>query len=251
MDAKILDTIKKLLALAEDARGNESEMHVAMEKVHTLLSKYNLSLTEVRDHDSENSILSVDVCKTSFFDDSSGHMKHWKGCVWGAIARLYYGYVYSCLTMVTDPNNPYKSRRVTQYTIIAHKDNAEIAIAVVQFVLSQARSIANRECSRMGRSYKDSFLKGLAFRVSQRVDELIRQAKEGKVVSDGTALVRLDDLYDKYAVAQREFVKQLGVTIQTNTWHAKSRVGFVAGKKAGDQISLNRPVSSSPQTMLR
>lgn len=45
MDTKIIDRIKKLLALAES--DNESEAKLAMERANELLLRYNLSSSQV------------------------------------------------------------------------------------------------------------------------------------------------------------------------------------------------------------
>ena len=47
MDNKLLARLQKLLALANDARGNENEASAAMEKVQTLLAEHNLSIADL------------------------------------------------------------------------------------------------------------------------------------------------------------------------------------------------------------
>lgn len=50
--ASIIERIQRLLAMAQDGRGNENEMAVAAAKAQELLTKYNLSIAniEARDH---------------------------------------------------------------------------------------------------------------------------------------------------------------------------------------------------------
>lgn len=237
---QLMDKIKKLLALASDERGNEEECKQAMAKVHRLLSEHNLTMEAVESHAlDEGDAVKV---KQHAYEHDKKVQPRWHGFVWNGVAKLFYGSYFRQRRTVWIEGEGYKP--VISNVIVASPENAETARLVVEFVIQQIDALAKREASGCGRSFIDSYKKGCAMRVSQRCDELIARARAGELGDEtGTALVPLASMYDK---AQMAINKELaGMRFSKSRATMGSREGYTAGVKAGDRVSLNRPLAGS------
>ena len=238
MDNSILLRIKKLLALANDKRGNEAEAKAAMEKAHQLLSEHNLSMAQV------DSAIESGVTENKFFE-ITGRLASWKPVVWGAVARLFYGYYFYSQTY------RYVDGRETAgytHTIIAEEQNADVAMTVSAFVIDQVEQLAKYH-KGSGRAFISSYKHGVAHRIDERVNAIIAKAKAGEMeLSDGTDLMCVSSLYDKATEAIQDYVRKKDIKVKQKEVSISEIEGFTAGMVAGDKVSLNRPVSNSVVT---
>lgn len=245
----IQNRILKLLALAEDCRGNEEEAKAAMAKVHQLLSEHNLSMAEVKEGSLEDDRPIAERVQDNVVFIAGGSV--WKRWVYDAVARLYYGFTYYSSGGYERVNGSYC--KGTKVTIIASEYNAAVAKQVAEFVIDQIETLAKLEASGCGRSFIDSYKKGCAARINQRCKELIAQAKANTIPNEaGTALMCLSDLYNRADEAIKKHLKDQGVRLSAGTSaSAASSAGYAAGRSAGDRVSLNNPLGSKSTAYLR
>lgn len=67
---KILDRIRKLLAMANDERGNDNERETALRQAHAMLTKHGLELADVEAHEREK------MDPRGCYDDEGWSMGH-------------------------------------------------------------------------------------------------------------------------------------------------------------------------------
>lgn len=89
-DPKIIERIKTLLKMAEDGRGNENEMAIAMARAEKLMRKYNLDFADLvlQDLDDDESISSAFAIDD--FDYTPSRFPHWLGILGPAVSDLFY-----------------------------------------------------------------------------------------------------------------------------------------------------------------
>jgi Protein of unknown function (DUF2786) len=235
---KIIDRIRKLLELAGN-NPNENEALSAMEMATRLMAEHNIEMATVEAEKNKDSDPAVEQ------EFKSAEFRHkWGRVVWGAVARLNFcKYYYRSYRDQNDRNFLVG----TQANIAATKVMVDYLIATIDR-LSHGAPIPG--------SQRRAFCLGAAGRVSERLNELLRQRKKGEakpVVGGGTNLPALASLYGQHeekndkALARihpgMKFTKAASST--TQNWSAFSR-----GRAAGDTISLTQQVGRGSQRML-
>ncbi|MBP2032742.1 hypothetical protein J2Z42_001416 [Clostridium algifaecis] len=124
MDTKIVEKIKKLLALSESS--NEYEAKVAMLKVQELLVKYKLSMKEVKDYKICSSKVLTKKTKISFTSAK------WKGRLASLIADNFSCYCY------------YKIKRTNIITFLGREEDVTVCNIVLEYAIDCIASETNR-----------------------------------------------------------------------------------------------------------
>src|SRR4051812_832746 len=121
----IISRINKLLALGERG-GTEAEATAAMQKVHELLAKHNLSLDDVKDAPTEE--------EDYIQDETTGAAKQpWQDVVWSGVARLYF-----CKHLKrTGPDG-------TRHLLIGKPSNIAVAKYVAAYLVRTGEELARR-----------------------------------------------------------------------------------------------------------
>ena len=218
---QIIERINKLLALGERG-GTESEATAAMQKVHELLAKHNLSLDDVK----ESPVKDEDYVRT---EAKSASRQPWQDWVWGSIAELYF-----C--------RHFKRHWCGEVThlLIGKPSNIAVVRFVAAYVVRTGEELARKAGS--GSTFRNSFKKGFAYRIAARVKEEIAKAKTGGLTDSetGTALV-LAPLYNQSARDIDRFVLEEGMKPRSQSSRAatvSNRDGFLAGRDAANSVSL-------------
>jgi hypothetical protein len=233
IDDKVLDRIKKLLALAE-ANPNEHEASIAMERAQRLLAKYNLSIADLPKDQLDKSDPYVRM------DERYGAMK---GPVAGrsiaaAIAKLYFCKMF----YVNIPN------RGDIISFVGRTTNAEVAKMVSRTVIESLKLEARKGKHLPG--FETNFMIAAANRICRRVHDLIEEAKAGQLketdnVGEVKNLPALLETYKAEEERTEAFLKQeVGKLRETRRGSrgGAGDYGFAEGREAGNRVSLRPEV---------
>lgn len=235
MDDKIIDRIRKLLALGSN-NPNEHEAKIAMERAHRLLAAYNLSLSDITAQEARDA------------DPYSRGDYHWKHDVpatrkiASAIAKLYF-----CKMFYS------RGYGGAQYSFVGRTTNVEIAKMVSQHVIGVINKLALAGANlphNRGTGYCTNFRNAAAHRIYERCEELIRQSSEGQLKTEGgTNLPALRNTYLAEQQGALDYLQKQGVKVISVRSGARGsdrgRNGFDEGRQAGDRVSL-RPGVATP-----
>jgi hypothetical protein len=227
MSDKIIDRVRKLMALANDTRASDGERDNALRMAHATLAKYNLSMAEVE--------LREGAQEKRTTEDFRGKNQPWTRQAAFAVAQLFFcNYFYQA------------QGSYVKHNFIGKQSNAitarEIAEFVIKSILSEATK-RSKDADDPG-SYWTQFCKGAARRVVERCTELRTAAEREsqQSASTGTSLV-LASVYQSEKAANDAYISDiLGLTLKS----AKSRerytgsAGLSDGHNFGSSISLHR-----------
>lgn len=231
---KILDRIRKLLAMANDERGNDNERETALRQAHSLLTKYGLDLMDVEAHEREK----LDP-RGSY--DEEGWSMTWTRTIRNIIARLfmckyYYGRKISGTRQI--------------HYFVGRESNAVTAMYmsayVIENVLKEGRRLYRHNLAPETRS----FAMGVATRLSRRVEEMIA-AKAEEVASSGGTAIALLDLAKAEELANLDFVASWDIKESKSRAVKVDRGAYSAGYEHGGKISLNVQVARPDSLRLK
>jgi len=234
IQTRVINRIRKMIRLANDAGATEGERDNAMRMAHATLAKYNISLTDIESGENQEE-------RKRISQEYIG--KPWARIAANAIARLYFCHYYSSRG---------KGDKV-KHTFIGRYSNAITAQEIAYFVITAM----HEEGMRYQRTNDDagayrSFTLGAAYRVQDRCTELRQEAEKQGMKADeedviktpGTSLV-IANLYKTEHDANREYMESLGVRLKTGrrvSSRGLDRFAFSDGVTYGGTISLNRQV---------
>lgn len=231
-NSKLIDRMKKLLAMSQD-KGSENEAMLAAKRLHIMLAKHNISMTEL-----DNNEETVDS------DSIELNSRPWVRTVSHYVAKLYFCKVY------------YQTHSNTKasYFFIGTEANRTFALHIFKLIVSTIIREANAESravyGKNNCSFVNSFWKGAKYRIGCRCEELIQMAKEGSLQDeDGTNLPALLSTYEMMDIGNEEFLNsQDDLDLKKDTRKQKganNHEGFQRGKAAGDRVQLSRTLQAS------
>ncbi len=232
---RILDRIKKIMALANDRGATEGERDAAMFKVHEILAKYNLTMAEADAH----GITSEEKRTGGAMDTGNRKFPHvWQRTVAGAIARLYF----------CDYFFEHGDRQVIMHFFVGKQSNVFTAQEMTKYVITSIEKEARqskREVMGDG-TYERNFAKGAAGVIRERCYEIRKNAeKKPAQTSSCTALV-LASVYDLENKANEKFIAdQMKISLKYSSMHQRSAhvAGYEEGRDFGGRINLNTQLS--------
>lgn len=237
---KIIDKIRKLLALAERG-GTEAEAELAMAKVQELLTEHNLEIDAVRGKE--------EVTMTREYKEYAWNQS-WIREVYSGVSRLYFckfyytpnGTTNQWCYLIGEPVNI----QTAQYVI-------DVVIATGQRLAKQHATQAREEflewCTENERkdatgvaiSASNNFKKGFATRINQRCWELRSKAMQKKDTTraPGNQLV-VADFYKKNEIAIAGYMDQIGLKLGRGAGMggATNNSSFDAGGRAANSVNL-------------
>lgn len=232
---KVLDKVRKLLALSQSA--NEHEAALAAEKAQALLAEYNLSLKDVEAKE-QHSEYTQDAVDT-------GHIT-WIRITMAGCAELYFCGYYFMKWRVPGTKGSMKDR----HYFVGEKHNIIVAELMGAYLVSTIRrlSLEGSKTQFIDQSdifkYRQSFCLACASRLRARIAERIQKSKQGGVQVEGRNLPALLSLYDQAQQRSLEFLEQQGIKLRnvpTKSWYSHNK-GASDGRAAADTISLDSQV---------
>lgn len=221
---KIVDRIRKLIALAKDRGASEEEAASAMAKASELMLRYNIDSIGEK----EDSIEFVASRRSAILDQK------WHFLLAGTVASLF-----NCRAIYTD--------LVVTHSFVGRQENVEAAAEMFEYLVEQVEIVYKQGLQafkgRMGRlskstrgEFRQTFKEACALRLYQRVKEI--KANERGIIPSHRALVVIDN--EKEMI--EAFVKGIGIKDGKAITACKSGFGTGAGAMAADQIQLQKGV---------
>lgn len=237
--AKVMDRIKKLLALASSA--NEHEAARAAERAQALLVRYNIDLADVQAHGKPVVDVDGEIVTTSY---------PWRRPLGTALARLYFTrYFYSTF------KRPGLKSAFDRHSFIGEAHNVVVAKMMFEYLETTVERLAHegaRPLPQPQRSpYRTSFRNACALRLCKRLEDRLVQAKRGAAVDEDTKtnLPALLSMYTRTDQQIDEWIEEemgpdaiKSVIVKPDTRHPQ---GFRDGAAAGDKIGLDQQIGGS------
>ena len=232
-DDKILDRMKKLLALSEN-NSNEHEAMAAAKMLHTLLVKHNISIETVQGEGE------TEIGKDGFETKE----RPWKRRVAASIAKLYFCDFYHARSAVR--------KGYSHYYFVGNDINRSFAEHIYKMVIKTieraSRIESRRHYGRENCEFVNSFWSGAAITIGQRCQEMIDNAKSGQMKDEeGNTLPALISVYENAEIEIEGFYKSIGLelTTRTNRLQTYNSAGYNGGVNKGKQVQLQHSVHSN------
>jgi hypothetical protein len=229
---KVADKIKKLFALAQSP--NEAEAMAAFAKAQELLTRYNLSMTDLADSTPEE-------VEEQIIAQSSRRV-YWQENLLDAVATANY-----CHCFVR------KNGIDAKQMMLGRPVNIKSAKLQFEYLVEAVERLAN--LANGDRAFKNAFKLGASQRLSTRITEgMERQKKEGINTNDqqeSVSAIVVRSLYEKLDAEIKAYIADnLKIKTRSTRPSCSSSEGFFAGQSAGDRVSLNKQVKGGNQRYL-
>ena len=224
-EERILEKVRKLLALANDERGNEQERETALRQAYSLMSKYQIDHSQVA-----LNVLDKEDPRGEFRQD--GWSIPWVRGIRSAIAKLFMcSYYYQKIN----------ATRAT-HTYVGRESNATTAHMMAEWIIAGLLREADKRYGHRLTPGGRSFGEGVMQTMWTRVYAMIA-AKEQEMRGSGFDLVLVD-------VRKREEDANALVLADMDIKQARKRDSdvdinaYLAGKQHGKTINLSRQLTS-------
>jgi hypothetical protein len=234
---RMIDKIRKLLALAGAESATEGERDNAMRMAHGLMAKHNIEMSQI-----DQALRNREDPREQQNDTFYG--RPWARQVAAASAKLFFcEYLYRAASKGKDTHHTFIGRRSNAITAM------ELAKYLVQSIEKESRKLAR--ANYWGNGERRSFALGAASAIRARVLKIIADSTSVET-APGTALV----LANLYQVEKVENDKALAL------WYPKLRKGkggkaatsgeaYASGHAYGKTVSLQRQVSARSSGALK
>ncbi len=234
---RILARVKKMMMLANDAAATEGERDNALRMAHATLAKYNLTMAQADMAGKQPEEQRADGAYTL-------REYAWMRGVAHSIGKLFF-----CSMFVTP-----LAKKHAIYVFVGKESNVYTALQMTQYVLNSINKEAKRQAVAAGETpmgnYWRSFCKGAAYRLHERCEQLIKDAKleDAPAVAPGTpgTALALASVYASELTANQRYIQeQMGIKLRTgqNRQRRASMDGFVQGREYGSRIGLNKQLN--------
>lgn len=243
VDEKVIDKIRKLLALAQSP--NENEAMVAAEKAQKLLAEYNLSMNDVAGSKADNGF---------GFAKSYTDSQAWRRLIAANLAPLYFCDYFFNHTNEPRPNRSSGFKRFDNHVFVGRAVNLEVVTAMFGYLLTtidRLEAEAWKKARRQGavasatrQAFKRSFHNACAGRLSHRLAQKRTDIMRPAGLSHDKST--LPALYENELNDVREFMQGSVSNLKTKAlaMQFNSREGIEAGSKAGSAISLETQIDN-------
>jgi hypothetical protein len=213
-----LQKIRKLLALA-DGNQNQNEREVAMQFAMDLLSKHNLTMSEV---------MGVELGQQIGEYHGDIRLERWTKDVLTAACTLYYTDYY-----ISDRYD-WKGSRRTIPVFIGTEENVAVTMEVATWLINSIRLQSNA-------TYKDqydrrSFRQGAARRVMERAVAIV-EAEKSQGQTTGTSLMVVRNSLES---ANQKYLDKLDLHYSSPRTSYVDMKAYSQGQDFGNQVGLKR-----------
>jgi hypothetical protein len=229
MSADIKDRINKLLAMANDTRGNEHENEVAMRMAERLMRQHNIDVADLEASTGQKAAYSwrnivVTVGPTA-------ERATWR--------PLWIGFLSMGVAKFTDCKTAWAQDPEFGHCITFMGDETDLEYAA--WLFKKLRDFGYAESKSVAGKHRETFRKSYAIRLQERMRVLRAerdQAMKVAVTKTGNALMVVNN---KLALRDAQFGRQ-GVR---NSRANLGSQGFREGRNAADRANFSRPLGSA------
>ena len=241
-DKRIIEKMRKLLAMSQDI-SSENEAEIAMRQLHSMLSKYNLSMIDIKQSDEEQ----IDEVDFTYYN------RPWVSHIVRGVSQLYF-----CQYYVMGVYDSRGRKKKKQYFIVGTDVNREFASGLIQNILSGIYRTSVVECmktyGKRNTPFINSFRNSAGTRILSRCLDMIADAKEGLATDEnGNTLPVLASVYDKYEKMIEGYYDEKGFIFSSTRGRgsqSNNALGSSLGYKHGSSVSLNRGLSRNSPKMI-
>ena len=241
MDTKIVDKIKKLLALSKSP--NENEAILAYQMAQELLTKHNISLDDIQ--------VDINILEETIW--LGEEMEEWKFILYSVVAECNY-----CRLVVTSFND-----KNFRYNLIGREHNIIVVKEIRGYLLDTIKRICEEKAEELNEKYKTTglMLTDLAFKsvrigiVKGICSRLLRQKKqvqnegihaesENEPAGEKTTTLTISKLYNKESEKIQQYLNSKHSNIQQLSGFNSDYISkFVAeGQHESRKIGLNTQI---------
>lgn len=220
----VFKKVKDLLRLAEN-NDNLAEATLAFGKAQELLSKYNLSMSDI-EHDLE----AKEAIEEQEGIESNGRMASWKKALASSIARANQCFSY---TKMIDKSTIKVVGRPSDIQIVNYM---YLVISREIERLCKVNQPSNLNKSS-GKIWSNSFKIGAVKAISDRFNEVKKQSMEN---ADEKAIVRVEKRFEE----AKTFAYKNEKIVTKGSSYRKNEGAYGAGYKSGQQIHANSGLGS-------
>lgn len=229
-DNRIIEKVRKLLALANDNGASEGERDNAMRMAYAFLAKHNLTEDDLEIKEIRELITMI------------GFSQPWARSIAMSLAKLCF-----C--------NYYIVRGTKfKHNFVGKASNAVTAQLMTDYVVRSVQREAGKlmRAGNFSNTWHGSFCKGAAAEIALKSVAMRKSQEQDNSTAPGTGLV-IVALYKSEAEANATFIKeQMGINLTTSKGRSQTytRDGFNAGAAFGKTVNLSRQVGGN-ETQLR
>lgn len=230
-EERILDRVRKMIALANDEAATEGERDNALRMAQATLLKHQLSIEDVSQFEKDK----MDP-RGEFSTD--GWNLPWCRDVRSAVAKLF-----MCTYF-------YRKINATRghHTFVGRESNATTAMYMSEYIIKALLKECDRQYGHRLTPGGRSFGVGAAYRLWARVREM-QKAAQAEVVATGSALVLLD-LQKQEESDNEDFITKRGGVKTVKAREPKvDYTAYAAGRAHADSISLSTQVGNKKGTL--
>jgi hypothetical protein len=230
-EQRIIERIRKMLALANDLAASEQERETALRMAYKLLAQHNLQVSDV-EVKAEPRVDNVNVC----------FGMPWVRRLSNEVAKLFFcKYYFGAKVNTTQIKHHFVGRESNAITA------AVMADWITKAILKECRTHYKWNLCAESRA----FATGAVDRLCERISEMRKEA-ENQNRGDGKSLV-LADVYRTELEANTDFLKSQGVSLRNARTRTKDvdASAYGHGRAFGGTINLNRQVAQKPTALLR
>lgn len=228
-EGRILDKVRKMLNLANDAGASEGERDNALRMAHALLAKHNLDMSQVdMSGGGQGEARGEDHIKV--------RSKMWMAHVANAVAKLMF-----CTCYMT------KRHDGLELTYIGRISNVTTAKEMTDYLIESIRREGAKFAKGDSRAHL-SFNKGATARIVDRCTVLrVDAERASQGASTGTSLV-LASVYKTELQANQDYLASKGIRlgkVRGGRQGVTDATAYAAGSQYGNSVSLNRQVKGA------
>lgn len=244
--ARVLDKVRKCLALASNDGASEAERARALTQAGKLLASVNLTMEAVAD---------VVEDRVRERHDFTGELKEWPRAAIGGIAKLFFCRYYREVV---------PGEKGARFWYVGKSVNVATCQMMVEYVISNIIKEANKRASAAkaaelllgevkdgtgyGSDWRYAFCLGAAEVVRLKCTELVNQReREGIQMEEGTGTALMCISLSKQEMEKNlAFLKALGIILVSTGIKGATHAGaYAAGAAHGKSINLSRQVGHS------
>lgn len=225
MEDRIINKVKKILAIAHDEGAAEGERDNALRMAYNLMAKHNLSMTSLQDKPEDRGM------REEMF-----YGRPWATSLCNSVASMFF-----CHYIVR--KSPLKN--MAGHIFVGKESNAATALEMSRWLIDSIKKEASRRAYALNENmtWRRSFCEGAVSKIRVRIRDMKEEVS--KEAGTGTSLI-LVSLYDSEKEANQEWTRS---NLQTKVEKPRKQASvlsgaYQAGSSYGSSVALNKQIRS-------